>query len=121
MRLTPNPPTPDIIGSTTFSVAATATAASKALPPASRISSPACVANGCAELIIPCLPTAGREVVLRLVGLSWPAQPRIEQFVGSLAHLGRKVVATVGMLDAQPLLKAVQLEDGPGGGDDPVH
>jgi hypothetical protein len=57
---------PDIIGSTTFSVAATATAASKALPPASSISNPACVASGWAELIMPCLPTAGRDAELRL-------------------------------------------------------
>jgi len=70
MRVTPKPPLPDIIGSTTFSVAATATAASKALPPASRISSPTCVASGCAELIIPRVPTAGRMDVLRLFGFS---------------------------------------------------
>src|SRR5262249_52937992 len=67
---------PDIIGSTTFSVAATATAASKALPPASRISRPAWVASGCAELIIPRVPTAGREAVLRLVGVAWAARAR---------------------------------------------
>src|SRR5947209_4633514 len=67
---------PDIIGSTTFSVAATATAASKALPPASRMSSPACVANGWAELTIPRLPTAGRAAVLRLAGWSGCAVAR---------------------------------------------
>src|SRR5207247_5209931 len=44
---------PDIIGSTTFSVAATATAASNALPPARRMSTPACEASRCALLTIP--------------------------------------------------------------------
>ena len=32
--------------------------------------SPAWVANGCAELIIPCVPTAGRRDVLRWAGLA---------------------------------------------------
>src|SRR5262245_7538735 len=61
---------PDIIGSTTFRVADTVTAASKALPPASRISSPAWVASGCAVLTIPRVPTAGADAVLRLPGES---------------------------------------------------
>src|SRR6516225_731130 len=77
MRVTPKPPMPDIIGSTTLSVAATATAASKALPPASKTSSPAWVASGCAVLIIPCLPTAGREAVLRFSGLLGGAPARL--------------------------------------------
>src|SRR3712207_5161663 len=56
---------PLIIGSTTPRVAATATAASKALPPCERISRPAWVARGLAELTIPEDPVAG------LVGLFW--------------------------------------------------
>ena len=41
-----SPPIPALPGSTTFSAAAVATAASKALPPFSRICSPACAAIG---------------------------------------------------------------------------
>src|SRR5690606_13453256 len=44
----PPPPMPEPYGSTTPRAALTATAASKALPPASRISRPAAVASGCA-------------------------------------------------------------------------
>jgi hypothetical protein len=47
----PPPPMPDDAGSTTASAAPTATAASNALPPASRTSTPACVASGCAVAI----------------------------------------------------------------------
>src|SRR5918996_3384172 len=50
---------PLIIGSTTPRAAATATAASKALPPSSRISRPARVARGFAELTMPEDPVAG--------------------------------------------------------------
>src|SRR5919202_2273204 len=56
---------PLIIGSTTPRAAATATAASKALPPFERICRPACVARGFAELTIPRDPVAG------LVELFW--------------------------------------------------
>jgi hypothetical protein len=68
--MAPYPPMPLISGSTTFSAAATATAASKALPPSARISSPAFVASGCAELTMPLVPTAGRVAVFRLAGPS---------------------------------------------------
>jgi hypothetical protein len=48
-------------GSTTFSVEATATAASTALPPASSIWIPAIEASGCAEVTTPRVPmTVGR-------------------------------------------------------------
>jgi hypothetical protein len=50
---------PLIIGSTTPRAAATVTAASKALPPSSRISRPARVARGFAELTMPEDPVAG--------------------------------------------------------------
>src|SRR5215204_319496 len=70
MTIAPYPPTPLIIGSTTPSEAATATAASKAFPPSSMISNPARVASGCAELIMPLVPTAGRAAVFRLAGPS---------------------------------------------------
>src|ERR671921_1486025 len=68
--MAPYPPMPLIIGSTTPSEAATATAASKAFPPSSMISNPARVARGCAELTIPLVPTAGRIAVFRLAGPS---------------------------------------------------
>ena len=68
--MAPYPPTPLIIGSTTFRAAETATAASKAFPPSSRISSPARVASGCAELTIPFVPTAGLLAVFLLAGPS---------------------------------------------------
>src|ERR671913_1928945 len=68
--MAPYPPMPLIIGSTTPSEAATATAASKAFPPSSMISNPARVASGCAELIMPLVPTAGRTAVFRLAGPS---------------------------------------------------
>src|SRR5215203_637293 len=55
---------PLIIGSTTPRAAATATAASKALPPSSRISRPARVARGFAELTMLEDPVAGLVEVL---------------------------------------------------------
>ena len=59
----PSPPMPDMNGSTTFSVAAAATAASTAFPPRHNISSPAALASGCAVATIPRVPiTAGRWV-----------------------------------------------------------
>src|SRR5215211_699639 len=61
---------PLIPGSTTFRAAATATAASKAFPPSWRISRPALVASGWAELTIPLVPTAGRVGVFLLAGPS---------------------------------------------------
>src|SRR5919202_6358545 len=67
MTIAPYPPMPDIIGSTTFKAAPTATAASKALPPSARVFRPACVASGLAELTMPDLPTAGLAVVFWLI------------------------------------------------------
>jgi hypothetical protein len=61
---------PLMYGSTTPKVAATATAASKALPPSSRTSRPARVASGWAELTIPFVPTAARAGVLVVAGPS---------------------------------------------------
>src|SRR6185312_4006289 len=58
IRMKPPAPSPDAFGSTTLSAAATATAASNALPPASSISLPAAVASGCAVAIPAC---AGRR------------------------------------------------------------
>jgi hypothetical protein len=51
--MVPYPPIPDMGGSTTFRAATTATAASKAFPPDSRMATPASVASGWAELTIP--------------------------------------------------------------------
>ena len=75
--MAPYPPTPLIIGSTTPSEAATATAASKAFPPSSMISNPARVASGCAELTMPLVPTAGRAAVFRLAGPSRASGPAV--------------------------------------------
>jgi hypothetical protein len=61
---------PLIIGSTTFKAAATATAASKALPPFWSTSSPARVASGWAELTMPLVPRAGRVGVFLVAGPS---------------------------------------------------
>ena len=49
----PYPPIPDIIGSTTFKVEATAIAASNAVPPFFSTCNPACVASECAEATLP--------------------------------------------------------------------
>src|SRR5262245_50472423 len=52
-------------GSTTFSVVATATAASTAFPPASSMRTPAREARGCADATMPCgATTAGREATM---------------------------------------------------------
>src|SRR5512143_373834 len=48
-----SPPIPVEVGSLTFSAAATATAASAALPPRDRISIPAATASGCEAATIP--------------------------------------------------------------------
>src|SRR5215210_1202377 len=66
---------PLMYGSTTPREAAIATAASKALPPASRTSRPARVASGWAELTIPFVPTAARVGVLLLAGPSRGSDP----------------------------------------------
>src|SRR5215210_6091071 len=66
---------PLMYGSTTPRVAATATAASNALPPSSRTSRPARVASGWAELTIPFVPTAARVGVLPLAGPSRSSDP----------------------------------------------
>src|ERR671938_294591 len=66
MTIAPYPPMPLIIGSTTFRAAATATDASKALPPSARTFRPARVASGLAELTIPDAPTAGLVGVFSL-------------------------------------------------------
>ena len=59
--MSPIPPALDMNGSTTFSAAATATAASTALPPSRRTRMPAIEASGCAEVTAPRLPmTTGR-------------------------------------------------------------
>ncbi len=54
-RIVPYPPSPDIIGSTTFRVEATAIAASYAFPPFANTFKPASVAKGCAEETPPVL------------------------------------------------------------------
>jgi hypothetical protein len=59
MTMVPYPPSPEFSGSTTFSTAATATAASKAFPPARRIATPASLASGCAVLTIPAVASTG--------------------------------------------------------------
>jgi len=99
-RNAPYPPIPDIIGSTTPSTAATATVASKALPPARRISQPACVASGCAVLIMPAVPNAGRSAVLRLSAASAVAARRVRKTnAGKAMRRGRFMVQTI----SQPL------------------
>ena len=55
------PPRPDPAGSQTPSANAAATAASKALPPASSISTPAAVARWCAVATMPVRETARRR------------------------------------------------------------
>ena len=61
ISMRPMPPAPDMNGSTAFSVEATATAASTALPPSSSMRSPAVDAMGWAEVTAPRSPTtAGR-------------------------------------------------------------
>ena len=61
ISISPMPAAPDMKGSTTFSVEATATAASTALPPSSSMRMPAIDASGCAEVATPVVPmTTGR-------------------------------------------------------------
>ena len=61
IAMSPIPAALDMNGSTTFSAAPTATAASTALPPSRRTRMPAIEASGCAEVTAPRLPmTTGR-------------------------------------------------------------
>ena len=61
ISMSPMPQAPDMNGSTTFKVEATATAASTALPPSSSMRRPAMEAVGWAEVTAPRVPmTAGR-------------------------------------------------------------
>src|SRR4051812_5104061 len=57
-----SPPTPVIIGSTTFSTAAAATAASTALPPSCKIRRPACAAGGWLAATRPFRASTGERV-----------------------------------------------------------
>ncbi len=54
--MSPMPPAPDMKGSTTFSVDATATAASTALPPSRSMRMPAIEASGWADATAPRVP-----------------------------------------------------------------
>ena len=56
----PPPKMPTIIGSTTLRVNSAPIAASKALPPADRISAPAAEASGWLVTTMPLVPIAGR-------------------------------------------------------------
>src|SRR5882757_8985793 len=56
----PPPPIPHDAGFVTPTANAVATAASTALPPCFRISTPACAASSLSETTIPCVPTADR-------------------------------------------------------------
>src|ERR671926_1933272 len=96
MTIAPYPPMPDIIGSTTFKAAPTATAASKALPPSARIFRPACVASGWAELTMPEAPTAGLVGVLWLgVGLLARRVAVVDPVVSSPALSPREALSEV--------------------------
>jgi hypothetical protein len=59
ISMSPMPAAPDMKGSTTFRVEATATAASTALPPSSSMRMPAIDASGCAEATAPRAPITG--------------------------------------------------------------
>ena len=63
-----SPPTPVDIGSTTFKVAAVATAASTALPPAMRIRRPAMAANGWLVATMPCVACTVDRRELKNIG-----------------------------------------------------
>src|SRR5918993_1067059 len=109
MALPPSPPMPLIIGSTTSSPAAPATAASKALPPSERISSPARVAYGLAELTIPDVPTAG-SVVVFWVGCTAPDD--FEELVDSVDSATRASAGAVTSSPAPSSLEATsEVED----------
>jgi len=56
-----SPPIPVEVGSVTLSAAPAATAASAALPPFARISSPAAVARGCEVATIPFVEYTGER------------------------------------------------------------
>jgi hypothetical protein len=60
-----SPPMPVDAGSVTLSAAPAATAASAALPPFARISSPAAVARGCDVATIPLRPYTGERRELK--------------------------------------------------------
>src|SRR5215210_492994 len=98
MAIAPYPPMPLIIGSTTFRAAATATAASKAFPPSERISSPARVAYGLAELTMPEGPIAGLVGVF-CVGCGAPATD-----VEVVASVGWAARASAGDVVSSPAL-----------------
>src|SRR5438132_10475008 len=67
--ITPQPPSPHIIGSITPWTKAVATAASTALPPARSTSRPASAASGCGQTIIP-LPRGTLRPSPRVDGLA---------------------------------------------------
>src|ERR1700693_4883782 len=80
-----SPPGPFRWGSTTWRTKPAATAASKALPPRSRIAMPVCEASQCVELTIPKVPRNSGRVVNISAGLG--------EGVGELALIERVVEA----------------------------
>src|SRR5438552_3860507 len=79
--MNPPPPMLPASGSTTSSAKATATAASIALPPCFRISTPACVASGCAVTTIACGAVTGFALSVQVAGMSGlPRPPSVTGF-----------------------------------------
>ena len=70
-----SPPGPQRCGSTTCRVKAVATAASKALPPRSRMPMPTAVAIQCVEATTPNVPTISGRVVNGLGLISFTGRP----------------------------------------------
>src|ERR1044072_6150045 len=65
-----NPPPPMLPASGSTTSRATATAASMALPPSFRTSTPAALASGCAERTIACCAVAGRDLSVQVAGMT---------------------------------------------------
>src|SRR5437899_2489399 len=113
--MNPPPPMFPATGSTTASANATATAASTALPPRRRISTPTSLASGCPETTIACRPSTGfarpasgqplamraRRVMRAVAGpAAGPTAGAGAQGGGRLIYVGAGTSGRLGVLDA---------------------
>ena len=83
MRANASPPIPVLVGSHTFRAAATATAASPAVPPFRRISIPAAVARFCEDATIPRVLMAHARRLLNSMAVVERAQAAAPPGVGA--------------------------------------
>src|SRR5512140_503597 len=96
MTMQHTPPTPLMKGSTTPVAKPAATAASTALPPAFKISTPAAVASGCMAATMPRSPTASRLLTNQAVSCTTIPAPPYAKLLGHCTPVAGRCAADFG-------------------------